>query len=422
MFQLLKTEGKARRGVFTCAHGTVQTPVFMNVGTQGAIKGALSAADLKAIGCQVELSNTYHLHLRPGDRLVHDLGGLHRFMTWDGPILTDSGGFQVFSLASLRRIKEEGVYFASHIDGHKIFMGPEESMQIQSNLGSDICMAFDECIENPAPYDYVARSVDRTYRWLVRCKAENARLNALPDTVNPQQMLWGINQGGTYADLRIRHMQQIAELDLPGYRQYWYSAEKKGYSGTAIFARYEPLAVTYGVGVEELDHEGRLITLEYPNCFIATCYTPNAQDGLKRLDHRMAWDDAFRAYLVSLDRQKPVIVCGDLNVAHQEIDLKNPGPNRGNAGFSDEERGKFTELLQAGFTDTFRYRNPDLTGAYSWWSYRFHAREKNAGWRIDYFLVSDRLRESVAAAPIYQEIYGSDHCPVGLELDLEVSA
>ena len=180
--------------------------------------------------------------------------------------------------------------------------------------------------------------------------------------------------------------------------------------------------MTYGVGVEELDHEGRLITLEYPNCFIATCYTPNAQDGLKRLDHRMAWDDAFRAYLVSLDRQKPVIVCGDLNVAHQEIDLKNPGPNRGNAGFSDEERGKFTELLQAGFTDTFRYRNPDLAGAYSWWSYRFHAREKNAGWRIDYFLVSDCLRESVAAAPIYQEIYGSDHCPVGLELDMEVSA
>ena len=217
MFQLIKTCGCARRGVFTCAHGTVQTPVFMNVGTQGAIKGALSAADLKEIGCQVELSNTYHLHLRPGDRLIHDLGGLHRFMTWDGPILTDSGGFQVFSLASLRKIREEGVTFASHLDGHRVFMGPEESMQIQSNLGSDICMAFDECIENPAPYDYVARSVDRTYRWLVRCKAENARLNALPDTVNPQQMLWGINQGGTYADLRIRHMQQIAELDLPGY-------------------------------------------------------------------------------------------------------------------------------------------------------------------------------------------------------------
>ena len=217
MFQLLKTEGSARRGVFTCAHGTVQTPVFMNVGTQGAIKGALSAADLKNIGCQVELSNTYHLHLRPGDQTVHDLGGLHKFMTWDGPILTDSGGFQVFSLASLRRIKEEGVYFSSHLDGHKIFMGPEESMQIQSNLGSDMCMAFDECIENPAPYDYVKQSVARTYRWLVRCKAENARLNRLETTVNPQQMLWGINQGGTYADLRIEHMKMIADLELPGY-------------------------------------------------------------------------------------------------------------------------------------------------------------------------------------------------------------
>ena len=217
MFELLKTEGKARRGVFTCAHGTVQTPVFMNVGTQGAIKGALSAKDLKDIGCQVELSNTYHLHLRPGDKLVKECGGLHKFMTWDGPILTDSGGFQVFSLSSLRRIKEEGVYFASHIDGRKIFMGPEESMQIQSNLGSDICMAFDECIENPSPREYVQKSVDRTYRWLVRCKEENARLNALPDTVNPQQQLWGINQGGTYEDIRVSHMKQIAELDLPGY-------------------------------------------------------------------------------------------------------------------------------------------------------------------------------------------------------------
>ncbi len=217
MFKLLKTEGSARRGEFTCAHGTVQTPVFMNVGTQGAIKGALSAADLKNIGCQVELSNTYHLHLRPGDQVVHDLGGLHRFMTWDGPILTDSGGFQVFSLASLRKIKEEGVYFSSHLDGHKIFMGPEESMQIQSNLGSDICMAFDECIENPAPYQYVKASIDRTYRWLVRCKNENARLNQLETTVNPQQMLWGINQGGTYADLRIEHMKRIADLELPGY-------------------------------------------------------------------------------------------------------------------------------------------------------------------------------------------------------------
>ena len=217
MFELLKTEGKARRGVFSCAHGTVQTPVFMNVATQGAIKGALSACDLEGLGTQVVLANTYHLHLRPGDGLVRDMGGLHSFMTWDGPILTDSGGFQVFSLASLRKIKEEGVYFASHIDGRKIFMGPEESMQIQSNLGSDICMAFDECVENPAPYEYVEQSCERTYRWLVRCKAENERLNALPDTVNPRQMLWGINQGGTYPALRIRHMQQIAALDLPGY-------------------------------------------------------------------------------------------------------------------------------------------------------------------------------------------------------------
>lgn len=217
MFQVLKREGAARRGVFTCAHGAVQTPVFMNVGTQGAIKGALSAKDLKDIGCQVELSNTYHLHLRPGDQVVRDLGGLHKFMTWDGPILTDSGGFQVFSLASLRKIKEEGVYFASHIDGRRIFMGPEESMQIQSHLGSDVCMAFDECVENPAPREYVKASAERTYRWLVRCKAENARLNALPGTVNPQQMLWGINQGGTYPEIRIEHMKKIAELDLPGY-------------------------------------------------------------------------------------------------------------------------------------------------------------------------------------------------------------
>ena len=185
MFEVLKTEGKARRGRFTCPHGTVQTPVFMNVGTQGAIKGALSAEDLEHIGTQIELSNTYHLHLRPGDQVVRDMGGLHKFMTWNGPILTDSGGFQVFSLASLRKIKEEGVYFASHIDGRKIFMGPEESMRIQSNLGSDIAMAFDECVENPAPYDYVKKSCERTARWLVRCKAELDRLNSLPGAVNP---------------------------------------------------------------------------------------------------------------------------------------------------------------------------------------------------------------------------------------------
>ena len=217
MFRVIKKEGKARRGEFTCPHGTVQTPVFMNVGTQGAIKGALSAADLANIGTQVELSNTYHLHLRPGDEIVRDMGGLHRFMTWDGPILTDSGGFQVFSLAKLRKIKEEGVTFSSHIDGRRIFMGPEQSMQIQSNLGSDIAMAFDECVENPAPYRYAKDSCERTARWLVRCKEELSWLNSLPNTVNPGQQLWGINQGATYQDLRIWHMDEIAKLDLPGY-------------------------------------------------------------------------------------------------------------------------------------------------------------------------------------------------------------
>ena len=217
MFTLKKTEGTARRGEFVCPHGTVQTPVFMNVGTQGAIKGALSAKDLKDIGCQVELSNTYHLHLRPGDDVVRELGGLHKFMTWDGPMLTDSGGFQVFSLSKLRKITEAGVQFASHIDGHKIFMGPEESMQIQSNLGSDVAMAFDECVENPAPYAYVKASCERTYRWLERCKIEQARLNKLPTVCNKGQVLFGINQGGTYEDLRIWHMKEIAKLDLPGY-------------------------------------------------------------------------------------------------------------------------------------------------------------------------------------------------------------
>ena len=217
MFQILKTEGRARRGVFTCAHGTAQTPVFMNVGTQGAIKGAVSSHDLKTLGCQIELSNTYHLHLRPGDGVVRQLGGLHRFMDWDGPILTDSGGFQVFSLSGLRKITEEGVTFASHIDGRRIFMGPEESMQIQSNLSSDIAMAFDECIENPAPFDYVEASCARTYRWLERCVAEHQRLNRQPGCVNPQQMLFGINQGGTYPELRVRHMEQIAQLPCDGF-------------------------------------------------------------------------------------------------------------------------------------------------------------------------------------------------------------
>lgn len=217
MYKLKKQEGNARRGELETPHGTVQTPVFMNVGTAAAIKGALSAADLQTIGCQVELSNTYHLHLRPGDELVRDMGGLHKFMTWDHPILTDSGGFQIFSLASLRKISEEGVKFNSHIDGRHIFMGPEESMRIQANLGSDIAMAFDECIKIPSPREYVEKSCDRTYRWLVRCKAALSEYNSREDAVNPGQMLFGINQGATFADVRIEHMKKIAELDLPGY-------------------------------------------------------------------------------------------------------------------------------------------------------------------------------------------------------------
>ena len=217
MYTLKKQEGHARRGEFETPHGTVQTPVFMNVGTAAAIKGALSAADLKTIGCQIELSNTYHLHLRPGDEIVKTMGGLHKFMTWDRPILTDSGGFQIFSLASLRKISEDGVKFNSHIDGRHIFMGPEESMRIQSNLGSDIAMAFDECIKIPSPRDYVQKSCDRTYRWLARCKAALNEYNSMDDAVNPGQMLFGINQGTTFADIRIDHMKKIAELDLPGY-------------------------------------------------------------------------------------------------------------------------------------------------------------------------------------------------------------
>ncbi len=211
------TCGEARRGVFETPHGTVQTPAFMNVATCGAIKGAVSAYDLRDIKCQVQLCNTYHLHLRPGEDLVHELGGLHRFTGWDGPILTDSGGFQVFSLAKLRRIEEEGVTFSSHIDGRRLFIGPEESMQIQSKLASTIAMAFDECVENPAQYDYSARSCERTTRWLKRCIAEMKRLREQPDTLNPQQLLFGINQGCTFDELRIRHMQEIAELDLDGY-------------------------------------------------------------------------------------------------------------------------------------------------------------------------------------------------------------
>ena len=217
MYKLIKKCGNARRGEFQTVHGTVQTPAFMNVATQGAIKGGVSAYDLKDINCQVQLCNTYHLHLRPTDTLVKEMGGLHKFTGWSGPILTDSGGFQVFSLSSLRKIKEEGVYFSSHIDGRKIFMGPEESMQIQSNLGSTIAMAFDECVENPAKYEYSKQSCERTTRWLIRCKAEMERLNSLPDTINKNQLLFGINQGCTFDDLRVEHMKEIAKLDLDGY-------------------------------------------------------------------------------------------------------------------------------------------------------------------------------------------------------------
>ncbi len=217
MYKLIKQEGFARRGQFETIHGTIETPAFMNVATQGAIKGAVDAYDLKELHCQVQLCNTYHLHLRPGDERVKKLGGIHKFTGWTGPILTDSGGFQVFSLAALRNIKEEGVTFASHIDGHKIFMGPEESMQIQSNLGSTIAMAFDECVENPAEYDYAKMSCERTSRWLYRCKKEMDRLNSLPDTINPKQLIFGINQGATYEDIRINHMKEIAKLDLDGY-------------------------------------------------------------------------------------------------------------------------------------------------------------------------------------------------------------
>ena len=217
MYKLLKKEGNARRGEFVTVHGTVQTPAFMNVGTAAAIKGGVSSYDLVDLKCQVELCNTYHLHIRPGDELIKSLGGLHKFMGWKGPILTDSGGFQVFSLAKLRNIKEEGVSFSSHVDGRKIFIGPEESMRIQSNLGSTIAMAFDECVENPAKYEYSKKSCERTTRWLVRCKEEMARLNSLEDTVNPNQMLFGINQGCTFDDLRVEHMKTIAKLDLDGY-------------------------------------------------------------------------------------------------------------------------------------------------------------------------------------------------------------
>ncbi len=209
-----------------------------------------------------------------------------------------------------------------------------------------------------------------------------------------------------------------AEVDAPSYLSFWNSAEKKGYSGTAVFAKKEPLSVSYGIGIDEHDHEGRVITTEYDNFYFVACYTPNSQNELRRLDYRMKWEDDFRAYLLNLDKKKPVILCGDLNVAHKEIDLKNPKTNRKNAGFTDEEREKMTELLSCGFTDSFRYLYPDQEGIYSWWSYRFSAREKNAGWRIDYFLVSNRIKDKIRGAKIYTDIFGSDHCPVGLEIEI----
>ena len=288
MYQLIKKEGSARRGAFTTVHGTIQLPGFMNVATCGAIKGGLSAYDLKNIGTQVMLSNTYHLHLRPGDEIVKQLGGLHKMTGWDGVILTDSGGFQVFSLAKLNNIKEEGVIFNSHIDGRRIFMGPEESMRIQSNLGSTIAMAFDECVENPAEYEYAKASVQRTTNWLHRCKAEMARLNSLEDTVNPHQMLFGINQGATYRDLRVDHMKEIAELDLDGYAIGGLAVGEPAEVMYEMIEAVEPFAPVdkprylMGVGTP-----GNILEAVYRGVDLFDCVMPsrNARHG-----HLFTWD------------------------------------------------------------------------------------------------------------------------------------
>lgn len=287
-FELIAQDGNARRGVFSTPHGTAQTPVFMNVGTQGAIKGALSAEDLKTIGCQIELSNTYHLHVRPGDELVRDMGGLHKFMTWDGPMLTDSGGFQIFSLASLRKISEDGVRFNSHVDGRKIFMGPEESMRIQANLGSDIAMAFDECVEIPSPYDYVKASCDRTYRWLCRCRTALDEYNSAPDAINPGQVLFGINQGAAFHDLRIEHMKKIAELALEGY----------AIGGLAVGETHQEMYDTIEAVIEYMPKDrprylmgvgtpGNIIEGVYRGLDFFDCVMP-ARNG--RHGHLYAWD------------------------------------------------------------------------------------------------------------------------------------
>ena len=282
MYKLIKKEGNARRGEFHTVHGTVQTPAFMNVATCAAIKGGLSAVDLEQIGCQVMLSNTYHLHVRPGDELVREMGGLHKFSGWSGPILTDSGGFQVFSLASLRKIKEEGVYFQSHVDGRHIFMGPEESMRIQSNLGSTIAMAFDECVENPAKYEYAKKSCERTVRWLERCKAEMQRLNSLPGTVNPHQLLFGINQGCTFGELRIENMKQIAALDLDGYAIGGLAVGEPKEDMYRIISAVEPYApadkIRYLMGVGT---PGNIIEAVYRGVDLFDCVMPsrNARHG-----------------------------------------------------------------------------------------------------------------------------------------------
>ena len=282
MYNLIKKEGNARRGEFHTVHGTVQTPAFMNVATCAAIKGGLSAVDLEQIGCQVMLSNTYHLHVRPGDELVREMGGLHKFSGWSGPILTDSGGFQVFSLASLRKIKEEGVYFQSHVDGRHIFMGPEESMRIQSNLGSTIAMAFDECVENPAKYEYAKKSCERTVRWLERCKAEMQRLNSLPGTVNPHQLLFGINQGCTFDELRIENMKQIAALDLDGYAIGGLAVGEPKEDMYRIISAVEPYApadkIRYLMGVGT---PGNIIEAVYRGVDLFDCVMPsrNARHG-----------------------------------------------------------------------------------------------------------------------------------------------
>ena len=322
MFKVIKYEGKARRGKFQCAHGgEVQTPVFMNVGTQAAIKGGVSALDLKELGCQIELSNTYHLHLRPGDDVVRQMGGLHKFMHWDGPILTDSGGFQVFSLAGLRKIREEGVTFASHLDGRRIFMGPEESMRIQSNLGSDIAMAFDECVENPAPYKYAKDSCERTLRWLERCKAEHDKLNSLPDTVNPGQMLFGINQGATFEDLRIWHMKEIAKLDLPGY----------AIGGLSV-------GESKDVMMEMLYHTAPILPSEKPR-YLMGVGTP--LDIIKGID---AGVDMFDCVLPTRNARN-----GTLYTSLGKLNIKRPDVVQPATGCIDEYIKIITTLLEKGY-------------------------------------------------------------------------